>query len=81
MDHATALRVRDIMLDASTKVNQSIQIVMDNCDESEFRSYRLAAGQLMGSIYLDILTPLFADHPDLTPSELRDAGKDYSARD
>jgi hypothetical protein len=52
---------------------------MDNCDEATFHHYRRIAGKLMGEILIEILNPIYAAHPDLTPPGLRQDGKDHNA--
>jgi hypothetical protein len=74
MDHATAERLEKIMRDVGARIDESVRVVMDGCDKDEFHRYRGTAGQLMGSIFLDILKPIYAAHPDLMPAELRSDG-------
>ncbi len=71
MDRATAEQIVTIMRDVSTRINTSIRIVMDNCTQHEFHRYRRLAGGLMGEIFLEILMPIYKEHTDLTPPELK----------
>jgi hypothetical protein len=80
MERATAEQVEKLMRKVSAQIDESVRVVMNGCRPEEFQKYRRLAGQLMGTILLDIRQPIFEAHPDLTPRELRQDGKDYSAR-
>ena len=62
-----AKRVSELMLDCSTRLNESITLVRDECDPEEFKAYRLAVGKVMAEILLEALNPLFEVHPELKP--------------
>ena len=78
-DRSTAEKVEKIMRDVGAQINASIQVVMEGDSASEFQNYRLAAGKVMAEIFLEVLTPIYSVHPDLTPPELRQDGKEYHA--
>jgi hypothetical protein len=65
-----AKQVSDLMVEFSQRINDSILLVQDNCSEEEFLAYRRTAGQVLGKIYLDIMTPLYQVHPSLKPEGL-----------
>ena len=69
MDRATAAKVESVMRTISAQINETIRLVMDECEQDEFESYRKVAGQLMGEIFCDVLSPIYEAHPDLTPAE------------
>jgi len=71
MNRSTAQQIEAIMRDVSSRINQSIQLVMDSSSHDEFQNYRRSAGKIMGEIYLDILKPLYAEYPDLVPPEMK----------
>ncbi len=71
MDRATAGRVEELLRHVTKELDDSIGIVMEASPPDEFQSYRRLAGDLMGAIFLDILQPIYREHPDLTPPELR----------
>jgi hypothetical protein len=75
----TAQQVESIMRDVGAQIDNSVRVVMDNCDEATFHHYRRIAGKLMGEILIEILNPIYAAHPDLTPPGLRQDGKDHNA--
>jgi hypothetical protein len=70
LDKKTASQVSELMLEYSAKLDQSLKMVMDNCSEQEFKSYRDAVGQLMGVMLLDVMNPIYKQHPDLKPEQL-----------
>ena len=63
----TAKQVSDVMLDVSSRLNESIILVQDTCSEDEFKDYRRAVGAVMGEILLEVLNPLYKQHPSLKP--------------
>jgi hypothetical protein len=71
MDKATALRVRDTAQEALGQLDLSIHAVQTTSTQSEFEAFRTVVGRVMGAIVVDILQPIYAEHPDLVPPELR----------
>ena len=67
MRRDAAEKINALMLECTTKINESIRIVMDTCDEDEFVLYRRTAGRIMGDVFLDILDPIYKEYPDLDP--------------
>jgi hypothetical protein len=67
----TAAEVEKLMRQCSETLNESIRRVMETCPEDEFKAYRRAVAQVMGSIYTDIMQPIHRQYPDLEPEELR----------
>lgn len=59
------------MFEYNGKLDKSIISVRDNCSEDEFHSYRYAVAHIMADMLLEILNPIFDEHPDLEPDELR----------
>ena len=71
MDRKAASKVVEILLKCSGSIDQSIALAKEGSSEPEFETYRTSAGRVMGSIFLDLLGPIFGEHPDLEPDELR----------
>jgi len=69
-DELVATKISELMLDIGKRLDASILMVMENCSPQEFNSYRAIVGQLMGEILLEILNPLYSQHPSLKPPEL-----------
>jgi len=51
------------------KIENSVFLVRDTCRPEEFVEYRTAVGQLLGNISIDILRPIYQEHPDLKPRD------------
>jgi hypothetical protein len=69
-DAAAAKQVSELMLDISSRLNQSVLDVRDTASAEEFAVYRRAVGRIMGEILLEVLNPLYARHPQLKPEGL-----------
>lgn len=54
----TATEVEKMMRQCTAILNESIRRVMETCPEDEFKAYRRVIGQIMGSIYLDVMQPI-----------------------
>lgn len=70
MDRSTAKRVVGLMLEVGRKLDASVEYVAETEDEAYLSDYRKTVGKLMGSVLLDVLNPIFGEHPDLKPPEL-----------
>jgi len=66
----TAKQISDLMLEIGSKLNQYAVLVRDTCEANEFDAYREVIGQLMGTMFLDVMKPLYSVHPELKPNEL-----------
>ena len=71
MDKAIAKRVSALMLEYGAKLDESISLVMAHCNEEEFKRYRQSVGHILGYMLLEIMNPLYDEHPDLKPPELK----------
>lgn len=67
-----AKEVIEVLDDCSSRINETIRLVQGKCCDEEFQAYRRAAGFVMGYIYTDVVAPLYKEHPNLEPPELRD---------
>ena len=63
-------QISELMLEYSAKLDQSLKTVMDTCSEQEFKQYRDAVGQLLGIMLMDVMNPIYIEHPDLKPAQL-----------
>jgi hypothetical protein len=66
-----AERVSALMLELGAKLDDSVREVGDSCSDEEFSRYRQAVGNIMGTILLDVLNPIYAAHPRLKPKQLK----------
>lgn len=71
MDRETAKKLIELMLDCTKKLDDVTGVVNDACPEEEARKFRSAAGKIIGHIFVDILDPVYREHPELEPAELR----------
>ena len=71
MKKEAARLIVEVMQDITARLNNSIYVVMEAADEEEVQRYKRAIGQAMGGIFLDIMSPIFDEYPDLTPIGLR----------
>jgi hypothetical protein len=62
-----AREVRDLMLDLYSRVDQSMYDVRASCGPAEVDAYSKALGHITGAIMVDVLGPLFRQHPQLKP--------------
>lgn len=69
-DKTLAADISALMLDIGSKLDTSVSFVQQTCDESEFNTYRSAVGEIMGRMLIDIMTPIYTQHPELKPKEL-----------
>ncbi len=70
-DETIAKKISELMIVHSAELDASLVEVRDHASAEEFAAYRSAVGRLMGHMLLDIMNPLYAMHPGLTPAELR----------
>ncbi|MGB8592986.1 MAG: hypothetical protein WA674_08380 [Candidatus Acidiferrales bacterium] len=69
-DAQIAKQVSDLMIEFSGRLDGSIATVRDQCSPEEFATYRRAVGRIMGEMLLEVLNPLYAEHPSLKPAEM-----------
>jgi hypothetical protein len=66
-DSNTARHVSALMLDISGRLAESESIVKETCSSQEDAVYRRAVGRILANILLEVLNPLYAEHPSLKP--------------
>lgn len=71
MDNATAQQVDRLARHAQGYLNEALLIARAGCTPEEFEALRSTIGNIMGSIVIDLLQPLYAKHPDIVPPEIR----------
>lgn len=62
-----AEQVLTTMHECSGALDRSVRVVKETCSEEEFKAYRKAIGQVMGTMYFEVYQPLFRCFPDLEP--------------
>lgn len=71
MTKTTAKAVSELMLSIGASLDESISTVQASESDSEFRKYRDSVSKIMTTMLLEIMNPLYAEHPDLKPQELK----------
>ena len=69
-DPEIASKICSMMLEIGAELDDSVTLVQEGCTESEFQPYRFVAAQLMSTILLDVMNPIYKIHPALKPKEL-----------
>lgn len=75
-----AAEISQLMVDCGSKLNSSVGLVKARCSAEEFEVYRKAIGTLMADILLEVMNPLYAQHPDLRPDELEKRRESHENR-
>jgi len=70
MNRTVARHISDLMLEFGRRLDESVEIMQESCEKDELDGYRRAIGQIMGTMLLEIMNPLYAQHPELKPHEL-----------
>jgi hypothetical protein len=70
MELEVAEKLSVLMMRIAAQLDQSTAYVRDTCTRKEFEAYRRVAGQVIGTIYVDIEENLWAEHPQLRPQSL-----------
>jgi hypothetical protein len=65
-----AVKISEMILESYFKVHKSIDIARENYDEVERKAYCRAAGKVLGYM-LDLLEPIYREHPDLEPEWIK----------
>ena len=76
MDKQIASDVNKLMLDYAAKLDESLRVVMENCPAEEFKRYREAVSHIMMTMLLDVMNPIYAEHPEFKPAALSDSAGD-----
>jgi hypothetical protein len=71
MTKTTAKTVSDLMLSIGASLDESLRAVQATESDAEFKKYRDSVSKLLTTMLLEIMNPLYAEHPDLKPQELR----------
>ena len=70
MDKTIAKKINELMLNHSKELDDSVRLVMENCSQEEFEVYRDAVSEIMTTMLLDVMNPIYKSHPDLKPAQL-----------
>jgi hypothetical protein len=69
-DKAFAKEASELLLEYANRLDGSVAQARTICSDAEFEAYRRAVGEVMGQMWDQLLSPIFAAHPDLKPKDL-----------
>ncbi len=69
---------RDVLL-VTKRLNAMLLLMKRTCSARDFKRHRAAVGRILGSLFFDLLQPIYQEHPALAPRSLRTA-KDRSVK-
>ncbi len=67
---ANAKAVSDLMVSIAAALNDSLREVQASESDADFRQYRDSVSKIMTIMLLEIMNPLYVEHPDLKPPDL-----------
>ena len=59
------------MFELGAQLNGSLLRVQERCPNGEFEAHRAVVGPLMGEMFVEVSMPIFSQHPELEPPELK----------
>ena len=71
MKRNVAEQVHELMIYFSGALAESVRTVESGSDDKEAKAYRDAVSTLLGTMLEEIMVPIYADHADLVPPELK----------
>ena len=66
-----AKEISNLMLSIGAKLDGSVALVKYECDEEDLKKYRKAVGKVLGEMLLEVMNPIYEDHPDIKPPKLK----------
>lgn len=70
MEKPLARSINELMLDMTARLNESVANVQERGSPEEFERYRGAVGRILGEVLLEVLNPIWEEHPELRPAEM-----------
>jgi hypothetical protein len=80
VDRERATKIDQLTQEASRLLDESVRQVSEGCSQRASGVYRSAVGRVMGWMATGLLSPIWREHGDLEPDEMR-GPSDYNARD
>ncbi len=59
-----------LLLRVSAKLDAQLAVLKTQCSDEEFQRYLRGFGYVLGYMFTEIMTPIYAEHPDLKPEQL-----------
>jgi len=70
MKQEVAREISALMLDTTERLDRSVTKMRTQLPPAEFGTYGRAVGTILADIIMEVLDPLYAEHPDLKPPEM-----------
>lgn len=74
MTRETAQMLNELMLAMGRQLDESVAAVQQRESDEVYRKYRRTAGELLGTMLMEVLNPIYAQYPDLEPEMLKKPG-------
>ena len=74
----TATRVSEAGERFIEALNRALLEVRASSPPAEYERFRRAVGLIVGEMEVELLGPLYKEHPELEPESMRESGKDDS---
>ena len=71
MEYSDIKILVNMMIRHASEQNSYLLSIQDRTNKSDFDKIRLMIAQSMGTIYADVLYPIFEEYPELKPAELK----------
>jgi hypothetical protein len=71
MTKKTAAEVSDALVAISKRLAELVHAVEVSESKDVFLAFRQPVGKVLGTLVLEIMNPLYAEHPELRPPELK----------
>jgi len=71
MTKDSAARVASMFNAISDQLVASVDAMRGSESEETSRSYAAAIGKILGEIMYEVLKPIYREHPDLAPADLK----------
>jgi hypothetical protein len=71
MTKTTAKTVSELMLSIGARLDESLREVQACESEAEFKKYRDSVSKVLTTMLMEIMNPLYVEHPDLKPQQLK----------
>ncbi len=68
---AAKMMIMDVAIKNAAEQDAALAQIRSMCTEAEFSEYRRMVGKSMGAMLFEIIFPICAKYPELTPAEMR----------
>ncbi len=70
MTKTTAKAISDLMISIATQLTESLGHVEDTESTEVYERYRDAVSRVLTDMLVEIMNPIYAEHPDVKPPQL-----------